>query len=245
MITPNGPDPHGSIPGEAAEAGRAAAPVNIACFTLLSLGDSYTVGEGVPIYGSFPYQAVQLLRAAGHAFSAPEIVARTGWTSAELLEGLGDTKLLPSYDFVTLLIGVNNEYRGRSLSEYELEFGRLLRLAIGLGRQDPLRVFVLSIPDWSVTPFAGSHLPDAAGRDREAVAGEIDAFNAAGARIAGEQGVAFIDITGHTRGHGREPEEWLAADLLHPSGREYRYWAEQVCAGVRERIGQGLGSMGQ
>jgi len=200
-------------------------------YTLLALGDSYTIGEGVPLYESFPYQTVQLLRRSGHAFFAPEIVARTGWTTAELANGIVQTPLLPSYDFVTLLIGVNNEYRGRSLPEFEKEFEALLKQAIQAAGGRARHVLVLSIPDWSVTPFAGTHLPDSKGRDKAAIAREIDAFNASARTIAGKYVVDFIDITEHTRG-----SSWLAADLLHPSGQEYGYWAEQCAERISERI---------
>src|SRR5580658_7397742 len=142
-------------------------------YSYLALGDSYTIGEGVPLYESFPCQTVQLLRTSGESFAAPEIVARTGWTTDELIGAIAGTQLLPHYDFVSLLIGVNNEYRGRDLAEYEIQFELLLQQAIGLAGASPDYVFVLSIPDWSVTPFARSYLPDAAGRDKARIGREI------------------------------------------------------------------------
>ena len=99
-------------------------------YTYLALGDSYTIGEGVPLYENFPYQAVQVLRASGYAFHAPEIIARTGWTTDELQQGIGHTRLLYGYNFVSLLIGVNNQYRGKSAGPYAQEFAVLLRQAI-------------------------------------------------------------------------------------------------------------------
>src|SRR5690349_12637420 len=136
-------------------------------FTYLALGDSYTIGESVPIYESFPYQTVQLLRRAGHNFHAAEIVAKTGWTTDELFNNITHTKLQSPYDFVSLLIGVNNQYRGRPVDEYKTQFNELLQQAISFAGNKPSHVIVLSIPDWGATPFA-------AGRDTKKIADEID-----------------------------------------------------------------------
>lgn len=220
--------------------------------SLLALGDSYTIGEGVPLYDSFPYQAVQLLRKAGKPFYAPEILARTGWTTDELAAALSQTQWLPGYDFVSLLIGVNNQYRGRSREEYGRQFEELLQQAIRLATpqsapspQGRSNVFVLSIPDWSVSPFAHSNLPDTKGRDREAVSREIDAFNATAVAITRRYGIEFLDITEHTRlplstaipsrpvlqgpthpGSVASATSPFAADGLHPSAAEYSFWAQ-------------------
>jgi GDSL-like Lipase/Acylhydrolase family len=216
--------------------------------SLLALGDSYTIGESVPLYQSFPYQTVQWLRQAGLPIAAPEIIARTGWTTDELAAGMANTLFLPAYDFVSLLIGVNNQYRGRDREEYARQFEELLQEAVRLaGPRSPgepdsgqtegaagpaKRVFVLSIPDWSVTPFAHSNLPDARGRDRVAVAGEIDAFNKTAEEITRKYGSHFLDITEHTRSSHQ-----FAADGLHPSGEEYRYWAERLAKMILEEWG--------
>jgi lysophospholipase L1-like esterase len=210
--------------------------------SLLALGDSYTIGEGVPLYDSFPYQAVQLLRKAGKPFYAPEILARTGWTTDELSAALSHTQWLPGYDFVSLLIGVNNQYRGRAREEYGRQFEELLQQAIRLATHPsdreppagktlsavrlpaPSNVFVLSIPDWSVSPFAHSNLPDTKGRDREAVSREIDAFNATAVAITRRYGIEFLDITEHTRLPPSTSS--YAADGLHPSAAEYGFWAQ-------------------
>ncbi|HXB91285.1 MAG TPA: SGNH/GDSL hydrolase family protein [Puia sp.] len=202
-------------------------------YTLLCLGDSYTVGEGVPLYENFPYQTVQLLRAAGKEFHAPEILARTGWTTDELSAQMTGTRLLNGYDFATLLIGVNNQYRGRNSTEYAVQFEQLLQRAIGLVKPDG-RVFVLSIPDWSVTPFAAS-----TGKDRERIASAIDEFNKAAEKIAGRYGVRFIDITEHTRSSSRsaDPAQGpspFAADGLHPSENEYRAWAHLLAEAINK-----------
>jgi lysophospholipase L1-like esterase len=219
-------------------------------FSLLALGDSYTIGEGVPLYESFPYQTVQLLRQAGKPFSAPEIIARTGWTTDELAAGIADTRCLPAYDFVSLLIGVNNQYRGRDPDDYARQFEELLQHALGMaagqgpagpiapaepreGRVDwkpagpAQRVFVLSIPDWSVSPFAHANLPDARGRDRSMTAREIDVLNNRAEEITRKYRSHFLDITEHTRSSHQ-----FAGDGLHPSGEEYRYWAERLATAI-------------
>jgi lysophospholipase L1-like esterase len=193
-------------------------------FTYLALGDSYTIGEGVALAGCFPYQAVQLLRSMGFPFCAPEIIAATGWTTDELAASVEKTKILPVYDIVSLLIGVNNQYRGRSVGAYSLEFEQLLHRAVQFAGGKSTGVFVLSIPDWGVTPFA-------AGRDAAKIAEEIDAFNAANEQICGLNKVQYINITRQQRTDAAD-EDFLAADKLHPSAKEYARWALQFSQAV-------------
>jgi lysophospholipase L1-like esterase len=201
--------------------------------TYLALGDSYTIGEGVPLDGNFPYQTMQLLREAGQAVAAPEIVARTGWTTDELARALSGVRLLPRYDVVSLLIGVNNQYRGRGLEEYALQFDELLREAMRLGAS----VFVLSIPDWGLSPFA-RQLPDPTGTRIADIAREIDAFNDRARAICGLHGVPFIDITMHGRGLGSDPS-LFTADGLHPAAGHYRFWAERLAGAIRRAMEEG------
>lgn len=189
-------------------------------YTYLALGDSYTIGEGVPIYESFPYQLVQLLRDEEHQFHAPEIVAKTGWTTDELLAGIAGTKFLPRYDFVSLLIGVNNQYRGRSAEEYAGEFETLLKMAMQFAGDNAGRVIVISIPDWGATPFAS-------GADRNKIAMEIDDYNTVNKIIAAKYGVHYVDVTPGTR-ESAGNAEMLVSDRLHPSGKEYHRWALEV-----------------
>jgi lysophospholipase L1-like esterase len=193
----------------------------------LALGDSYTIGEQAPIFESFPYQTIQLLRNAGMNMAAAEIVAKTGWTTDELIAGMDAQKLSERYDWVSLLIGVNNQYRNRTVENYLPEFSILLDRAIGLSGNRPERVFVLSIPDWGVTPFAE-------GRDREQIATAIDAYNAAAAEYCKQQQITFIDITSGQRAHGADPS-YLTADGLHYSGKEYTDWAKQLSELILER----------
>lgn len=190
--------------------------------TYLALGDSYTIGEQVVFSENFPCQVVRKLRLKGpdDQWMAPEILAKTGWTTDELLDATSKHVFLPEYDFVTLLIGVNNQYRGRSAENFRPEFRQLLNLALRLSGDRPSRVMVLSIPDWGVTPFA-------ADRDRMAIAREIDLFNQVCLEEARDAGVHFIDITGSQRADGGHPD-FLAADGLHPSSKEYEKWANAV-----------------
>ena len=190
-------------------------------YTYLALGDSYTIGEQVPLHESFPYQAVQLLRnhlGNQHEFLAPEIIAKTGWTTDELSAQIAATAFLTQYDFVSLLIGVNNQYRGRSVDNFKPEFEALLKQAIAFAGGKPQHVFVLGIPDWGVTPFAE-------GRDRNQIAIEIDQYNNACEQIALQYQCHFLEITTSQRAYSHL-EEFIAEDKLHPSGKEYAKWAE-------------------
>ena len=193
-------------------------------YTYLALGDSYTIGEGVPVHENFPYQTVQLLRQGGHSFYAAEIIAKTGWTTDKLQAGMQTTHFLSSYDIVSLCIGVNNQYRGRNAEEYRSQFEALLQQAIQLAGHHSQHVFVLSIPDWGVTPFAKD-------RDSTAIAQAIDTYNAINKMIAADYTVNYIDITPGTR-LAKDDSSLLATDQLHPSGKEYGRWAKQLCAGI-------------
>jgi lysophospholipase L1-like esterase len=189
-------------------------------YTLLSLGDSYTIGEGVLLHKSFPYQVVQLLRKKGLNFPAPEIIAKTGWTTDELLSAIENYSFLPKYDFVSLLIGVNNQYRGRSVEEYKTEFENLLKRAISFAHSKKDHVIVLSIPDYSNTPFARS-LPT------DKVAKEIDLYNSVNKAVSIQYKVKYIDITQGTK-NVESDSSLLTTDQLHPSEKEYQNWAERI-----------------
>jgi lysophospholipase L1-like esterase len=188
--------------------------------TYLALGDSYTIGESVPVYENFPYQLVQKMRENNRPVHAPEIVARTGWTTKELLAGLARTRLLNRYDLVTLLIGVNNQYRGRPVDEYAKEFEWLLKIAIERAGGHPSNVVVVSIPDWGATPFAKD-------RDRTKITHEINAFNAVNRQISARYKTQYADITEGSR-DARSLAELVAADGLHPSGLEYAKWVRAI-----------------
>lgn len=184
----------------------------------LALGDSYTIGEGVSEPERYPVQLKDSLSKAGITIEQSQIVARTGWTTNELSAGIDNANPTPPFNLVTLLIGVNNQYRGRSLENYREEFTQLLERAILFAGGDKSKVIVVSIPDWGVTPFA-------AGRDREKIAIEIDAFNAVNFEETNKIGVAYIDVTPISREATTRPE-LIAPDGLHPSGLMYKYWVE-------------------
>lgn len=185
----------------------------------LALGDSYTIGESVPASDCWPNQLSKLLERRGIQ-SKVTIIARTGWTTDELWSGIQAGSLQPPYDLVSLLIGVNNQYRGRGLKEYRQQFVFLLDKSIGYAGGDPKHVIVLSIPDWSATPFASD-------RDRQKIAQEIDQFNSANHEESAKAGVHYIDITPISREVVNDPD-LIASDGLHPSSTMYAVWAEQA-----------------
>ncbi|MBS0200926.1 MAG: SGNH/GDSL hydrolase family protein [Proteobacteria bacterium] len=195
----------------------------------LALGDSYTIGEGIAEHGRWPMQLAEALRREGFAISDPRIIATTGWTTGELAAAMDAAEPLgDDWGFVTLLIGVNNQYRGLGLDEYRDEFSALLDRAIAHAGGRASRVLVLSIPDWGVTPFATG-----AGRDPYAIATEIDAFNATAREQCNAHGVRFIDITPVSRRHGRE-DAMLSEDALHYSAAMYGLWAGLALPAARE-----------
>ena len=198
--------------------------------TYLALGDSYTIGESVAAQDRFPAQTVSmLLNNNGIRFSTPEYIAVTGWTTGNLLNSINSVPPKRStYDFVTLLIGVNNQYQGRSLAEYSREFTNLLNIAIRYAGNRPSRVAVLSIPDWSVTPFAD-------GLDTAMIRKQIDTFNVINKQISLANAVHYIDITPSTR-MALTDRSLLAGDGLHPSGKEYKKWATMLAAVIKSAL---------
>lgn len=191
----------------------------------LALGDSYTIGEGVPAEGRWPLHLAAALRAQGVPLADPAIVATTGWTTDELWAAMDAAMFEPPYDLVSLLIGVNNQYRGRGAEEYRGEFRRLLQRAASLAGERPEHVLVLSIPDWGVTPFARD-----SGRDTARIAAELDIYNAIAGEEAGHAGAPFVDIAPISRAH----PALLAADGLHPSAAQYALWAEAALPATRQ-----------
>jgi len=194
----------------------------------LALGDSYTIGESVLPSENFPNQTVQLLTQSGYNFKSAEIIAKTGWTTDELQNSINSHTFTSPYDIVTLLIGVNNQYRGRPVDTYKPEFENLLRQAIQFAGGKTDHVIVLSIPDWGVTPFAN-------GRDRAQIAREIDEYNSAKKTISENYKVNFIDITSLTR-EAANDLSLLAADGLHPSAKEYKRWSEKLADKIKALI---------
>jgi lysophospholipase L1-like esterase len=190
----------------------------------LALGDSYTIGESVTATESFPYQLQAALKTKGITLAEPQIIAKTGWTTDELLVAIAEQNPSKNFDLVTLLIGVNNQYRGYPLATYEKEFKQLLSLAINFASGDAGKVRVISIPDWGVSPFAAKE-----GRDAVQVAEEIDAYNGVNKLASMAMGVTYIDITPHSRLAAND-NSLLASDGLHPSGKMYAEWVSQLLA---------------
>jgi lysophospholipase L1-like esterase len=184
----------------------------------LALGDSYTIGEAVPQAQSFPFQLAVQLNAQGIKVAVPVVIAKTGWTTNELQGAIKSAAITSKFDIVTLLIGVNNQYRGNSIEVYRAEFKALLQTAIGFAGGNKAHVFVVSIPDWGVTPFGKG-----SGRDVKTVSKEINAFNSVNKEEAISAGVSYTDITPGSRKVDTDVS-LAASDGLHPSGKMYQEW---------------------
>ena len=187
---------------------------------VLALGDSYTIGESVAVAGRWPNQLARALRVKRIRIVDPEIIAKTGWTTDELSSAIDAAKPRGPYALVTLLIGVNNQYRGRDAEQYRREFAALLHRAIGFAGGDAKRVVVVSIPDWGVMPFA-------AGRDHGKIAAEIDLFNAVNAEEAQHAGAYYADVTPVSR-RAATDATLVAPDGLHPSAAMYAQWVTVI-----------------
>jgi lysophospholipase L1-like esterase len=202
--------------------------------SFLALGDSYTIGEGVTERDGWPSRLVAGLRINGTGIDDPRVIARTGWTTDEILAAVREERVTDQFDLVTLLAGVNDQFRGLGVEQYRQSFDRLLHAAVGLAKL-PSHLIVLSIPDWSVTPFA-------TGRDRTAIAREIDAFNDVNRSAAASARTRYLDVTPSSRQASRNAD-LIAADGLHPSATMYSMWVDLLLPVVRGALGapQGLG----
>ncbi len=190
----------------------------------LALGDSYTIGESVAEHERWPAVLAARLTERGTTVSEPKIIAVTGWRTDNLKNGINIAQLKPSYDLVSLLIGVNNQYQGKPVGEYEIEFEELLKTAVDLAGGNKDKVFVVSIPDYGYTPF---------GVKRQAeISRALDGFNAVNKRITENYGIAYFNITDISR-KGLEDPELVASDGLHPSGKQYGLWVERIMAGLK------------
>ena len=195
----------------------------------LALGDSYTIGESVKEAERWPVQLAALLGEQGFEIGPPQIIAQTGWTTGELQGALNRAKPEGPFELVSLLIGVNNQYRGRPLAEFGKQFSELLARSIELAGGQAGRVLVLSIPDWGVTPFAK-------GRDRAKIADALDDFNGMAAVESERQGAHFVDVTPESRQAAVEPD-LVAGDGLHPSGKMYSEWARLALPAACQALG--------
>jgi lysophospholipase L1-like esterase len=196
--------------------------------TYLALGDSYTIGEMVEPDQSYPKQAAAFLNKKGRHISPPAIIAKTGWRTDELIQGIANARLTQKFDIVTLLIGVNNQYQDIDTAIYRKEFVGLLKTSIAFAKDNKHHVFVLSIPDWGITPFAN-------GRNREKIAAEIDAYNLINKEESKKADVNYIDITPLYREIGDDPA-YLAEDKLHPSGKMYEKWAKLMANAIEAQL---------
>lgn len=194
----------------------------------LALGDSYTIGEGVSASERWPEKLLEDLKNRGLILDSLQIVAQTGWTTDELLLGVLESPVLPAYDLVTVMVGVNNQYRGRSLENFRNELAILLEKSIDYAGKEHEKVFVISIPDWGVTPFAGQ-------RDKVKIASEIDAFNAEIKKLCESFQLRYIDVTEISRKAAQDPT-LLADDGLHPSGLMYAQWVEKMAPIIFETL---------
>ena len=211
--------PSAANPAAASESSR---DVPVRPATFLALGDSYTVGQGVTPEERWPERMAALLAARGVAVAPPRVIARTGWTTADLERALAPERPAGPFDLVSLMIGVNDQFQGRTLDSYARGFGALLAQAVTLAGGEPRRVLVLSIPDYGVTPFARR-----VGLDAREVAAEVDRFNAAAGVATQRAGAHWIDVTPASR-RAAADVELLARDGLHPSGKLHAQWAALV-----------------
>jgi lysophospholipase L1-like esterase len=195
---------------------------------ILALGDSYTIGEAVGAEERWPVVMAAGLRSGGIDVEETRIIAQTGWTTTELSAAIDDAKPKGPFDLVTLLVGVNDQYRGGSAADYRPQFAALLQRAMGFAGDRASRVIVLSIPDWGVTPFA-------AGRDAAAIARAIDAFNAVNRAESERVKARYVDVTPISRRARAEPK-LIAADGLHPSAAMYREWVSLVLPAARDGL---------
>lgn len=196
--------------------------------SFLALGDSYTIGESVPEQQRWPIQLADSLTKHGFSVDRPEILAVTGWTTGDLLDGIQEASFNQPYDLVSLLIGVNNQYRGYQIERYRIEFEKLLNKAIRFAGNNPGRVFVVSIPDYGATPFGQKKNP-------EKIAAEINRYNEIAKQISDEYEVSFINITPISKEALKDPS-LTADDALHPSGLMYERWVSQIFPVVLSKL---------
>ena len=186
--------------------------------TFLALGDSYTIGQNVAPADRWSVKLIEEIKGKFN-ITKHDIIARTGWTTGNLISAINSSGNSSKYDLVSLLIGVNNQYQGRSLAEYRTEFVELLKVSTAFVSNDSKKVIVLSIPDWGFTPFGGN------GSNKN-ISTEIDAFNAVAKEECERAKITFIDITGLTR--NKTGSAFWADDKLHYSGVMHQLWAKET-----------------
>ena len=197
-------------------------------YTYLALGDSYTIGESVVETERWPVQLAEQLRDRNYKMAPPKIIAKTGWTTEDLLRGMeNELGVQRDFDLVSILIGVNNQYQEKLITEYEEDLRTIFRKAINHSKTREQGVFAVSIPDYGYTPFGSARQED--------ISAEIDRFNEVFKRVAAEFNVAFYNITPISRDAEENPD-LVASDGLHPSGLMYQYWVNQFVNQVAEKL---------
>jgi lysophospholipase L1-like esterase len=206
------------------------APTPDQAHSFLALGDSYTIGESVPEDQRWPVQLADSLQNHGITIKEPKIIAKTGWTTADLIAAISDEKeeLSEHYDLVSLLIGVNNQYQGLDFDQFEKEFEELLMQAISFADGDTQQVFVVSIPDYGATPFGQKRNPDQ-------IAEQLDRYNNTARQISEQHDVTFINITPISKDAEDQPE-LTAEDNLHPSGKMYQRWVSEMLPSIKMKL---------
>ncbi len=190
----------------------------------LALGDSYTIGESVAEGERWPVQLAAQLRGKGIEIDNPRIIATTGWRTDNLKNAINIAQIKETYDLVSLLIGVNNQYQGKPVDQYAVEYEDLLKTAIALAGGNKAKVFVVSIPDYGFTPFGKPK--------QEKISKELDEFNEVNKRITESYGIQYFNITDISR-DGLDDPELVASDGLHPSGKQYKLWVDRIVGGLK------------
>jgi len=199
-------------------------------FSYLALGDSYTIGQSVVETGRYPVILADSLVSDGFENDTTIIIAQTGWTTANLIQTIDQANIQDIFSMVSLLIGVNNQFQGRSIEEYEIEFRELLVTAIQFAGGDKDKVFIISIPDYAYTPFG-------LGRDTASISAGVDAFNALNKSVAEEMTIRYFDITPISR-MGLDQPDLVATDNLHPSAKMYGEWVKFMYDDVKQLLKQ-------
>jgi lysophospholipase L1-like esterase len=191
----------------------------------LALGDSYTIGESVPEDERWPVILSNELSESGIEVNDPLIIAKTGWTTNELQEAIAEKNPKTDYDLVSLLIGVNNQYRGYPIDQYKKEFKELLLQAVAFADGDSSKVFVVSIPNYGVTPFGIE-------KGEEKIRQELLVYDAIADSISSEMNIPFVNITPVSE-KAKEDSTYIASDQLHPSGKQYKEWVDLILPEVK------------
>lgn len=196
--------------------------------SFLALGDSYTIGTSETPENSWPMQLAKAMTKKGINLNSPTIIAGAGWTTDKLISEIESSNLNGEYDLVSLLIGVNNQYRGLDIEQFKVQFETLLDKSVSLAGNDTSKVFVLSIPDWGVMPFAGL-------RDKEKITREIGKYNAIIEKEVSDRKILYIEITKLSR-QAIVDKTLIASDGLHPSKKMYKTWVKKILKNLVRRM---------